>query len=72
MVACEQALLFGRAKRAVRERTSEGPSPRFRVPLARLLFTTYPNGELARRLTVAEIAIIVNVQIRANGYFERS
>ena len=55
MVACEQALLFGRAKRAARERTSEVPSPRFpvssRVPLARLLFTISPNGELARRLS---------------------
>ena len=51
MVACEQALLFGRAKRAARERTSEVPSPRFpvssRVPLARLLFTIQMESLLA-------------------------
>ena len=27
-IACEQALLFGQAKRASRERASEGPAPR--------------------------------------------
>jgi len=32
IVACEQALLFGQAKRASRERASEGP--RFPLPLA--------------------------------------
>ena len=35
-MACEQGLLFGRSKRAARGR---GKAPRFRVPLARLLFT---------------------------------
>ena len=59
-VVCEQALLFGRAKQAARERASErqsreeAPALRFRVssrvPLARLLFTISPNGELARRI----------------------
>ena len=36
LVACEQALLFGRAKQAARERASVSS----RVPLACLLFTT--------------------------------
>ena len=48
-LACEQALLFGRAKRAVRERASER---RRREEPARVLFTISPNGELALRLTV--------------------
>ena len=59
-LACEQALLFGRAKQAALERTNERQSPppppptpgRFRVssrvPLARLLFTICANGELVR------------------------
>ena len=36
-IVCEQALLFGRVKRAARGREK---ARRFRVPLARLLFTT--------------------------------
>ena len=31
-VACEQALLFGQAKRASRERASEGPRDSFQSP----------------------------------------
>ena len=42
-LACEQALLFGRPKRAAKPRGAGSPVPRFRVfsrvPLARLLFT---------------------------------
>ena len=40
-LACEQALLFGRAKRAAREtgEAAKGPSPVFASPLARPLFT---------------------------------
>ena len=34
-LACEQALLFGQAKRASRERVSEGPLPLAALPLAR-------------------------------------
>ena len=60
-IVCEQALLFGRTKRAAREHASEQRiphAPRFRVssrvPLAclsRVYFLLYPpNGELARRL----------------------
>ena len=53
LIACEQALLFGQAKRASRERASEGPAPRgfaarSRVP-ARLA-SLAQIGELARRL----------------------
>ena len=48
IIVCEQALLFGRTKRAAREHASE------RAPLAclsRIYFSLYPpNGELARRL----------------------
>ena len=56
VLACEQALLFGRVKRVSRERASErrsreGP-PRSRV-LARLTSLTQI-GELARRLLVSE------------------
>ena len=66
VIACEQALLFGRAKQAARERASEQqtlfPAPRFRVssrvPLARPLFTISPNGEFTRRLSLS-------------GYFSR-
>ena len=39
-IAYEQALLFGRAKRAAGERASERAAKR--VPLARLLFTIFP------------------------------
>ena len=35
-LACEQALLFGRAKRAARERASEREAARDRPPLSRL------------------------------------
>ena len=64
-VAYKQALLFGWAKQAVRERASERsregpkksslcPAPAFASPLAclsRVHFSWYPsNGELARRL----------------------
>jgi len=46
-LACEQALLFGRAKRAARARASVRLS---RLP-SRVYFSRYaPNGELARRL----------------------
>ena len=54
LVACEQALLFGRAKRVSRERASgrrsrEGPRPLTRLAsLAQL-------GELARRLNVGNV-----------------
>ena len=53
VLACEQALLFGRAKRAVRERASERRSREGPVsPLAclsRVYFSRYPpSGELAR------------------------
>ena len=62
-IACEQALLFGRAKRAARERaieprSREGPPPAVASPLAclsRVYFSRYPpNGELARRLCCQE------------------
>ena len=50
-LTCEQVLLFGRAKRAARERVSERErreGPRF---LSRVYFSRYPpNGEPARRL----------------------
>ena len=57
-IACEQALLFGRAKRAARERASErrsreGP----------------PNGELARRLLSIPIKIAI-MQARGRGAVE--
>ena len=66
VIACKQALLFGRAKQAARERASERqtlfPTPRFcvssRVPLVRPLFTISPNGEFSRRLSLS-------------GYFSR-
>ena len=66
VIACEQALLFARAKQAARERASERqtlfPNPHLgvssRVPLALPLFTISPNGEFARRL-------------RLSGYFSR-
>ena len=46
-IAYEQALLFGRAKRAAGERASERRS----ACLSRVYFSRYPlNGELARRL----------------------
>ena len=52
LLACEQALLFGQAKRALRERASEGAlggfAARSRV-LARLV-SLAQIGELARRL----------------------
>ena len=54
IVACKQALLFGRAKLTARERASEqrsparGPTPRFRV-FSRVS-TPNANGELARTL----------------------
>ena len=56
-LASEQALIFGREKRAAQERVSErrgreGPLPAFGTPLARLLFTISPNGELATRGTL--------------------
>ena len=55
VLAFEQALLFGRAKRAVQERASErrsreGPASPLAC-LSRVYFSRYPpNGELARRL----------------------
>ena len=46
LIACEEALLFGRAKRAARARASERRSRESpvssRVPLARVLFTISP------------------------------
>ena len=65
-IACEQALLFGRAKRAKGERareprSREGPLPAVASPLAclsRVYFSRYPpNGELARRLCCQESLI---------------
>ena len=52
-LACEQALLFGRAKRASRERASEGPAPRGYAARSRVLArlaSLAQIGELARRL----------------------
>ena len=53
-IACEQALLFGQAKRASRERSSEGASaPRGFAARSRVLarLTSLAQiGELARRL----------------------
>ena len=59
LVACEQALLFGRVKRVSRERASgrrsrEGPRPLTRLAsLARI-------GELARRLNVGNVFLELN------------
>jgi len=50
-LACEQALLFQRAKRAAQERVSERESREGARFLSRVYFSRYPpNGELARRL----------------------
>ena len=60
-LASEQALIFGREKRAAQERVSErrgleGPLPSFGTPLAclsRVYFTRYaPTGELATQVTL--------------------
>ena len=63
-IACEQALLFGRAKRAARERVSERGSCEGRSRLlSRVYFSLYPpNGELARRLGVVLIKARGNPQ----------
>ena len=53
ILACEQALLFGQAKRASRERASEGPAPRGFAARSHVLATLVylaQIGELARRL----------------------
>ena len=55
-LASEQALIFGRGKRAARQRVSErrgreGPLPPFGTPFACLYFSRYPQTEsLLRRL----------------------
>ena len=52
-LACEQALLFGRAKLASRERASEGPRKGFFAARSRVLArlaSLAQIGELARRL----------------------
>ena len=58
-IACEQALLFGQAKRVSRERASEGPrkgfAARSRV-LARLV-SLAQIGELARRLPSSAVIL---------------
>ena len=74
LLACEQALLFGRAKRAARERASERRSregPAVASPLAclsRVYFSQYPpNGELARRLHCSfKWTQAINYRIYAN------
>ena len=59
LVACEQALLFGRVKRVSRERASgrrsrEGPRPLTRLAsLAQI-------GELVRRLNVGNVFLELN------------
>ena len=55
-LACEQALLFGRAKRAARERAGErrgrkGPFPAFASPLARLIFSISPKWRACSQAT---------------------
>ena len=49
-IACEQALLFGRANRASRERASERRSREGPAPRSRVLASLAQIGELARRL----------------------
>ena len=61
-VACEQALLFGQAKRASRERASEGPiqAPRGFTARSHVLATLVSLaqiGELARRLVPQRVEI---------------
>ena len=53
-IACEQALLFGRAKRSARkhaseQRSREGP---VRVPLVRVLFTISPKWRACSQATI--------------------
>ena len=56
-LACEQALLFGRAKRAVRERVSEQESRDLAAfPLARLLFTISPKWRTCMQATAKLIS----------------
>ena len=53
VVACEQALLFGQAKRASRERASEGPPTRDFAARSRVLariVSLAQIGEVARRI----------------------
>ena len=67
-IACEQALLFGQAKRASRERASEGPrgfAARSRV-LARLV-SLAQIGELARRLLKTHHSAQCRVQMSHHG-----
>ena len=66
-IACEQALLFGQATRASRERASEGPrgfAARSRV-LARLV-SLAQIGELARRL-LTHLSAQFRVQMSHHG-----
>ena len=52
-VACEQALLFGRAKRASRERASEGPrtrETRFAHPNRRACSQASHNGDIFQNM----------------------
>ena len=67
-IACEQALLFGQAKRASRERASEGPrgfAAGSRV-LARLV-SLAQIGELARRLLKTHLSAQSRVQMSHHG-----
>ena len=54
-----------RGKTREREAKPRGAAPRSRVPLACLLFTTSPNGELARRLFfLTPIACVTDAYVR--------
>ena len=59
LVACEQALLFGRVKRVSRERASGRRSREGPRPLARLA-SLAQIGELARRLNVGYVFLELN------------
>ena len=60
-VACEQALLFGRAKRASRERASEGLTRGARgrsLARSREIRFTRPNGRACSQATRAGIHVV--------------
>ena len=59
IVACEQALLFGRAKRAASRVSS-------RVPLARVLFTISPKWRACSQATYCPGGPVVRTPISAN------
>ena len=46
LLACEQALLFGQAKQAARERASEWQSPPLSRLLSRVYFSRYPQMDI--------------------------